>query len=126
MSCGWKQGIDWGEELSETGSVEQTKEGPICLFLHLQCLHCRVGYNPAPSWHCLKPTWDKPMDIGAWQILCDPVRLFHNCSALHVQSQHNERTRRSKCSADWLMRVLVNELAQPQVRSQQGQYVQQY
>ena len=26
MSCGWKQGLGWGEELSEKGSVKQTKE----------------------------------------------------------------------------------------------------
>ena len=25
MSCGWKVGLGWGEEVSEKGSVKQTK-----------------------------------------------------------------------------------------------------
>ena len=26
MSCGWKQGLGWGEQLSEKGSVKQTMQ----------------------------------------------------------------------------------------------------
>ena len=26
MSCGWKEGLGWGEEVSEKGSVKQTKD----------------------------------------------------------------------------------------------------
>ena len=40
----------------------------------------------------------------------------HYSSALHAQSQRYKRTRRSKInahSADWLMRIFVNELAPP-------------
>ena len=44
---------------------------------------------------------------------------MHKASVTSVNAEANE------LSADWLMSVFVNELAPPNVRSQQGQWVWQ-